>query len=568
MRKRRRHILLTAAALIVIVMGCCACAGSFGGEADDVEASAPAQEKWSEDDVFQGDDISQEAVDDEEDLVKKYGGWAFFGDYFDFCGNILEEKPYIDDYDTVEGYYYDLYAWYEEAKEAYLAIDSCPACMAGDWKKYGDTLELNQSICQKLYLAMLYGDNLRYLSAMNMSERFDVVEEIRFNAFMDCLEGEMQHTGRQRRLTLDIAEEIHAYAKLEAEERREYEFENAVSGKIFLDYDVVDTIYPSLYNSYDAFLIIKTGCVSGNRKILVEAEIPGFTQDYKETFTLDSAYKAIYIKPPALAGDLNLSSSKEAQIKVTVSEQDGTLLEAKSFPVTIKSKYDFEWYSEEYGVSTQDNILCFMAPESESVSELKRQAIEEISGMTGGQMESFVGYQNTRWNDHYVGTYLQAAGIMRALYEMGVRYNMDPFSLSGSNQHILLPDDVLQQKSGLCVETSLTVASALQSAGMHAFLVFPPNHAQVAVEIWNGSGNDISGTGEYFLIETTALSDRTNYRDIFIDNANGILDGIAPVSGPIEYYNQDEWYEYLMQEGTYIIDCDDMNVLGLTPFSN
>ena len=60
--------------------------------------------------------------------------------------------------------------------------------------------------------------------------------------------------------------------------------------------------------------------------------------------------------------------------------------------------------------------------------------------MTGGQMNSFVGYQNNAWNNHYVGTYLQAAGLMRAMYEMGVRYNMDPFSLSGSNQHILLPD--------------------------------------------------------------------------------------------------------------------------------
>ena len=86
---------------------------------------------------------------------------------------------------------------------------------------------------------------------------------------------------------------------------------------------------------------------------LVEAEIPGFTQNYKETFTLDSAYKAIYIKPPALTGDLNLSTAKDAQIKVTISDKDGSLIEAKTFPVTIKSKYDFEWYSDEYGLATR-----------------------------------------------------------------------------------------------------------------------------------------------------------------------------------------------------------------------
>ena len=38
---------------------------------------------------------------------------------------------------------------------------------------------------------------------------------------------------------------------------------------------------------------------------------------------------------------------------------------------------------------------------------------------------------------------------MSALRSMGVRYNMDPFSLGGSDQHILLPEDVIEQRSGL-----------------------------------------------------------------------------------------------------------------------
>ena len=179
------------------------------------------------------------------------------------------------------------------------------------------------------------------------------------------------------------------------------------------------------------------------------------------------------------------------------------------------------------------------------------------------------GYQNTRWNNHYVGTYVQVAGIMRALYETGVRYNMDPFSISGSNQHILFPEDVLEQKSGLCIETSLTVASALQSAGMHVFLVFPPGHAQVAVEVWNGRGEDKSGTGKYFLIETTALSSDWNNQKAFVDDANALLSENRLLgTSPISYYNQEEWYRYLTKEGTYLVDCDDLSAFNLAPFSN
>ncbi len=493
--------------------------------------------------------------------------WTFLADYLDFCEAYLDNRPRAEDYTSTEEYYNAFYPWYQNVKEGYAAVDSCPPCLEIRWKQYETILDLNDSISRKLYLSVQYDDPLRYQSAQNMIDRYDTVEMLRYSEFLDSLEGEQNHYLGQRSLSSKLAQEIHTYSEMDEKERDGYEFEYVRTGKISINYDTVDTIYPSLYNSYDAFLVIKTGCASGTRKILVEAEIPGFTQNYKETFTLDSAYTEIYVKPPALTGDLNLSAAKDAQINVTVSNSDGTLIEAKTFPVTIKSKYDFEWYSDEYGVATKDNILCFLTPEAPAISELKRLAIDHISSITNGQMESFVGYQNTKWNNHYVGTYLQAAGIMRALYESGVRYNMDSFSLSGSNQHILFPEEVLEQKSGLCIETSLVVASALQSAGMHVFLIFPPGHAQVAVEVWNGSGDDATGTGNYFLIETTALSEDSNNQSVFEENANALLDYKNAGTGPITYYNHDSWRKYLTDD-TYVIDCGDSGTLGLTPFAN
>ena len=485
----------------------------------------------------------------------------FFEDYIVLAGD-LDNKPEADNYNSTSDYYNDLYTWYESTKERYSAINTCPSCLASEWKKLGTILDLNYDIAWKLYLAEEYDDYLRFQSAVNMSNRYDTVIQLETDEFLDCISGEANFFVEQMVQSAKLVEEIHTYAGLKEEERSGYVFETIRTGEVSLDYDAVDTIYPSLYNTYDAFLIIKTGCISGSRKILVDAEIPGLTQSYKESFTLDTAYRTIYIKPPALTGNLDLSSAKNAQIKVTISDQDGTLIEAKTFPVTIKSKYDVEWYTDEYGVATQDNILCFLTPEASAISQLKRQAIEEISSMTGGQMESFVGYQETGWN-HYVGTYLQAAGIMRALNKMGVRYNMDSYSLSGSHQHVLFPENVLEQQSGLCVETSLVVASALQSADMHAFLVFPPGHAQVAVEIWN----DGEGAGEYFLIETTSLTSDSNNEDIFIENANSLLEYYSLGTGPIVYYSQKDWLDYIT-ENTYVIDCDDSRILGLTPFTN
>lgn len=484
---------------------------------------------------------------------------VFYKDFIAFDRNILQHQPKSEDYDLIE-YAVVLYEWTQEAREAYAAI-SYPVCLEQLWSRYGEILAYTEEAAFKIEEAVSCSDSLRYYSARKMVDRYNILEENLGKKLSQCVaSGNSNHANKQLAVANSLLDEMRTYIGLAEEEREAFEFQYIGAGKIYCDFDVIDTIYPSLYNSYDAFAVVKTGCVSGNRTIMVEAEIPGFTQVYRQSFHLDSAYTEIYVKPPALAGELDLTSAKSAQLMVSISEMDGTPINAKSFPVEIKSIYDFEWYDSEYGAATQDNILCYLTPEASAITSLKRQAIDEISAMTGGTMESFVGYQEV-YSNQYLNTYLQAAGLMSALRSMGVRYNMDSFSISGSNQRILLPADVIEQRSGLCIETSLVIASALQSADMHAFLVFPPGHAQVAVEVWN-SGNH---KGEYFLIETTSLGSE-NSLNAFIEDANALIEG-EPRPGIITYYSADGWAEYLSRV-EYLIDCNDSQLMGLTPFTN
>ena len=100
---------------------------------------------------------------------------------------------------------------------------------------------------------------------------------------------------------------------------------------------------------------------------------------------------------------------------------------------------------------------------------------------------------------------------------------------------------------------------------MHAFLIFPPGHAQVAVEVWDSG----EGAGEYFLIETTALSENAINGSAFADYGNALLRGElgAENYSCITYYNHDQWSSYL-NTVDYVIDCNDSRILGMTPFSN
>lgn len=323
-----------------------------------------------------------------------------------------------------------------------------------------------------------------------------------------------------------------------------------------VEYEVVDTIYPSLYNTMDSIVNFTATCEQGERDVLVQAEIPGFTQPYEQKFTLSQQITKFYIKPPVLAGDLNLNSQKAAQLKFSITDlETGKAIVQDSKNVQMMSAYDFILWEDDFGYSNWDNFLAWLTPEDPQVQQLKRYAIEWISQMTGGQFSMMPGYQDTGlFGDQIqMNTFYQALAVQGGMSAMGVRYNMGSFSMSTSTaqlQRVQLPAETLESLSGVCIETSLVVASALQSAGMNVMLVFPPGHAQVAVECW-------PNTGEYFLIETTTLP-------VTEQNMGGI----------VTYLTKEQWLQYLQDPwgngsgGCYILDCGLATPMGILPLTN
>ena len=144
------------------------------------------------------------------------------------------------------------------------------------------------------------------------------------------------------------------------------------------------------------------------------------------------------------------------------------------------------------------DILSWLTPESEGVLKVRREAIRWLEANT--ERSTLAGYQNVLGvedDQAYLNTMLQAIGLQAAISDLGVRYNWGAYSLNAF-QRVLMPDAVIDSESGICIETSILLASALKSTGMHALILFIPGHAQVALETWSGSS-------EYFLLETTTL---------------------------------------------------------------
>ena len=429
----------------------------------------------------------------------------------------------------------------------------CPAYMSDSHKDFSARLDEFQSFCQDFSIAIQLSDPLRISSCNYRMQRLNLALEKCEDALTDDFN--LQFTRVAERLNGEISELRGELLNQNGSAAPTYAYMNR-SPSAQVEYKVTEDIFPSLYRSLDALVTVTATCEGGVKDVLIEAEVPGFTQKYIQKITLTEQITKLNIRPPLLTGNLNLNSEKEAQLVFSVTDSDtGKNIIQDSKNITIKSKYDAVWWTKEYGDMNTDNILAWLTPEAPGVLSLKRNAIDYLSSITEGQLESFVGYQDYGvFEDPAWNTWVQAVAIQGAMSDVDkIRYNNASFSVSSdAQQRVMLPDDVVASKSGICIETSLLMASALQSAGMHVMLIFPPSHAQVAVETW-------PNTGEYFLIETTTLP---------------MPQDIDTFYNVVKYMSKDEWLAYIDGTGEnssgecYVLDCDLGQKLGILPMSN
>lgn len=331
--------------------------------------------------------------------------------------------------------------------------------------------------------------------------------------------------------------------------------------EINVEYEVTDSIFPLMYNRLDSIMEFSASTTCGEKEIEISAEIPGFTQKYEKKFKINEQITQFYIHPALLTGNLDLDSGKQAQVNLTVTDTEtGKIIVKDTASVYLKSMNDIPIGTSGAGwsYSVYDNFLSALTPEDEAIDILIRKAADEMKRITTdaygeeNSSESMKGYQDYGYGDYGYGTYYQLMALQLAMSDLGVKYIQSNYSSSETDvalQRVKLPADVLETQSGLCVETSVYIASALQELGMNSFLVMPPGHCQVAVEAW-------PNTGVYYILETTVLP---------VD-----LDGIYKIVGSLR---AEQLENYIVNyndnnEFCYVLDCGLASALGFTKTNN
>ena len=181
--------------------------------------------------------------------------------------------------------------------------------------------------------------------------------------------------------------------------------------------------------------------------------------------------QSMQVKTVKIEPDFRMLSELTEAVKTqfTVSVRvGGSLVEEQSLPITLLA-FD-EWAGS---AVMPEHLAAFVVPNNPQLARVKVAASRYLEQWTGSS--AFDEYQTQDRNR----VRAQVAAIYEALRAEGIVYSAPPASFEATGQRIRLADKVLAEKTGTCIDTSLLVASCLESVGIFPLVVLLKGHAMV-----------------------------------------------------------------------------------------
>ena len=280
---------------------------------------------------------------------------------------------------------------------------------------------------------------------------------------------------------------------------------SASADNIEVDYTYTDPLITVLYPLYgsktlDNYVdITLRNHNSQPVRVITETEIPGYSDKASDTVDIDANGTAEVSENPRLTqasiDSLDVERPASFHIRVVYLQNgDEKVILDETKNITLTARRDFPWSIE--GFSQQDDfdlLAAMVTPTDPSVEALIRDAANHISG---GIMEG--GYEGHTLDDNG-RVWDRISALWDAENDSNLTYiDTEVNFVPGTFQRIRLPYEVLDQKSGNCIETSLLFASAVEALKLQPAIILIPGHAFLAVRM-----DDTNA--QYYVVETTLI---------------------------------------------------------------
>ena len=160
----------------------------------------------------------------------------------------------------------------------------------------------------------------------------------------------------------------------------------------------------------------------------------------------------------------SLTERMTSTVRLTATDGDGNILSESSCEVTVLPFNDWP------GCDMPETIASFVTPNASSLAGIKASMSDILASW--GKSPSLEGYQSDR--DRVLE---MAAAAYAALERANITYVNPPAGFESAGQRVRLPDEVLSNHEGTCIDLAVLYASILESIGLNTMVHIVRGHA-------------------------------------------------------------------------------------------
>ena len=246
-------------------------------------------------------------------------------------------------------------------------------------------------------------------------------------------------------------------------------------------------IFSAYYPSYVAtqtslFTVMYSS--SKPKALLISVSVNKFSQVQTQTVNATNGMQNASFVPALQKQALPVLTQEEnTSLHVQVGDSQGQLYYVNDIPLLLHSRWLMQWLP-----ANRLQIAAWITPDEPEIADLITHAYSHLANQQAPAPQSMIGYKDA--------TPQQVIDQVNAIYDaLRLDYHMRyvqasvPYSGSGGGgtgsalQNIKLPTEVLQQRSGMCVELTALMASAVAFIGLNPEIVIIPGHAFLGVAL-------------------------------------------------------------------------------------
>jgi hypothetical protein len=245
-------------------------------------------------------------------------------------------------------------------------------------------------------------------------------------------------------------------------------------------------VFSAFYPSYVAtqFPLFTVTYSSGSpMALLISVSINKFSQVQTQTVSATQTTQHTAFVPSIQSQVLRgLTQEDTTSLHVQVQDTHTQEYYINDIPLVVHSRWLMQWLP-----ANRLQIAAWVTPDDQGIAQLLKHAAMHLPDEQPPAPLGMVGYNNA--------TPQQVTDQVDAIYDaLRLDYHMQyvqstvPYSASSGGRNtgledIKLPAEVLQQRSGMCVELTTLMAAAVESIGLHPEIVVITGHAFLGVAL-------------------------------------------------------------------------------------